>query len=125
MSYFAQIDENNNVINVIVVEKEDIESGRFGDPKFWVETDFYTARGIHYGENGAPDGGTPFRGNYASIGGKYDKVHDVFYEPQPFPSWSISGPDWCWKPPIPKPPKTETTRNVWNEETLSWDQITI
>lgn len=123
MSYFAQIDENDNVVNVIIVEKEDIESGRFGDPKSWIETDIHTRFNVHYGENNEPDGGTPFRGNYATIGGKYDRVHDVFYGIQPFPSWKINESDWDWKPPTPKPPRSDVYANVWNEETLSWDQV--
>ena len=54
MSYFAQLDENDIVVNVIVVEKEDIESGRFGDPKFWIETDLFTRHNVHYDSNNNP-----------------------------------------------------------------------
>jgi len=123
MAHFAQINEHDIVINVIVVEKEDIDSGRLGDPKFWIETDKHTRYNVHYGENDTPDGGEPLRGNYASVGGKYDRINDVFYPIQPFPSWTISAPDWSWKPPVAKPPRSETHANVWNESTLSWDQI--
>jgi hypothetical protein len=123
MSHYAHLDENDNVINVIVVDKEKIESGQFGDPRFWVETDRHTSYGIHYGEDGKPDGKPPFRGNHATIGGVYDRVNDVFYTGRPFLSWRISGPDWIWKPPVPKPPRTNKIVNVWNESTHSWDQF--
>jgi hypothetical protein len=123
MSYFAQIDENDNVLTIVVVEKETVESGQLGDPKFWIETDLYTREGVHYGENDQPDGGIPLRGNYAIIGGKYDRVNDVFYESQPYPSWTISAPSWRWVPPVPKPPRSEIYANMWNESTLSWDQV--
>jgi len=123
MSYFAHLDKDDNVISVVVVDKEDIESGRLGDKKFWVETNNRTFYGVHYDANGQPDGGTPLRANYASIGGKYDRTNDVFYEARPFASWTISAPDWKWTPPIPKPARSEVYANVWNETTRSWDQV--
>ena len=123
MLHFAQLDENDNVVNIIVADTETIESGQFGDKNLFVETDKHTQFGVHYDENNNPDGGIPMRGNYATIGGKYDRAHDVFYTKQPFPSWTIKAPEWRWTPPIPKPPRSETTVNVWNESTLSWDQV--
>jgi hypothetical protein len=36
-----------------------------------------------------PDSGQALRANYAGVGGNYDSVHDVFYAPQPFPSWTL------------------------------------
>jgi hypothetical protein len=123
MGYFAHLDENDVVTNIIIVEKEDIESGLFGNSEFWIETDIHTRYNIHYGENNEPDDGTPLRGNYAVIGGKYDRVNDVFYPIQPYTSWTISAPDWKWIPPTPKPPRSETHANIWNEETLSWEQV--
>jgi hypothetical protein len=123
MAHFANLDENDTVINVIVVDKECVEAGKFGDPYYWKETDMFTANGLHRDEFGNPDGGIPLRGNYASIGGKYDRENDVFYDAQPYPSWTISGPEWRWMPPVPKPPRSDTMVNVWNESTLSWDQV--
>jgi hypothetical protein len=123
MSYFAQLDENDNVLNIVVLEKSDAESGQHGDPRLLIETDPRTFFGIHFGENGEPDNGTPLRGNYAIIGGKYDRVHDVFYNTQPYPSWTISAPTWRWTPPVEKPQRSEMFVNVWNESTLSWDQV--
>jgi hypothetical protein len=123
MSYFAQIDDNDYVVTIVVVEKETVESGQLGDPKYWIETDRYTRAGVHYGEDDQPDGGTPLRGNYAVIGAKYDRKNDVFYPPRPFASWTISAPDWTWKPPVPKPPRSELTVNVWNETKLCWEQV--
>ena len=123
MAYFAHLDENGIVLNIVIADKESIESGQHGDPKFWVETDRQTHGNIHYGEDGLPDGGEPLRGNYAVIGGRYDRINDVFYPIQPYPSWYIGPPDWQWKAPIPKPPRSETTVNVWNESTHTWDQV--
>ena len=123
MGYFAKLDENDIVVSVNIFDKEDIESGRLGDPTFWVETDINTRGGVHYDENNNPDGGIALRGNTATIGQKYDRINDVFYPHKPFPSWTISGPDWVWKPPVPKPPRSDVYVNVWNEDTQSWDKV--
>lgn len=86
MAHFAQLDENNKVIQVIViadkdtaddkgVEKEEIGiafcKSLFGDDTKWVQTS--------YNAN--------FRGIYAGIGDTYDEENDVFivrYEPADF-----------------------------------------
>jgi hypothetical protein len=121
MSYFAEIDENDIVVNIVVCEKSDIESGEFGDPNKWVETDPHTHGNVHYDKDtNIPDDGTPLRGNYASIGAKYDRKNDVFYPLKPiYDSWVISGPSWEWQPPVPKP-QSDTVKYKWNEPTISW-----
>ena len=119
MSHFAQIDKNDIVTNIIVCEQSDIDSGHFGDPSTWIETDPRTIFNVHYGEDMKPDGGTPLRANYACIGEKYDRVNDVFYPSRPMhKSWTISGPDWMWKAPKPMP--TDGKRYTWNEAQLNW-----
>jgi hypothetical protein len=62
MPYFAQLDENNIVINVVVADKDfiDLQTGT------WLET--YT------------DGSK--RSNYAGIGFTYDKSLDAFIPPK-------------------------------------------
>jgi hypothetical protein len=123
MAYYAHLDDNDIVLNIIVSDKEHIESGEFGDPKYLIETDINTHGNVHYGDDNQPDGGTPLRGNYASIGGKYDRNNDVFYTLQPYASWIIDPTTWQWTAPVPKPPRSETTVNVWNETTHKWDQV--
>jgi hypothetical protein len=75
MAHFAQIDEQGAVIQVIVVNNEDIldENGQESEAigkQFctnllggeWVQTSY----------NGS------FRGQYAGVGGRYDRANDVF-----------------------------------------------
>ena len=65
MSHFAKL--NNNVVTeVIVSEKDFINSGKVGDEFLWVQTSY----------NGS------FRKNYASVGGTYDKSKDAFIAPK-------------------------------------------
>lgn len=121
MSHFAQI-ENNVVTQVIVAEQDIIDTGVLGDPSNWIQTSYNTYGGIHYGQDGNPDGGVALRGNYAGIGFIYDSVNDVFYEPQPYPSWVIFAPTWIWQAPVPYPvvDNPTTSKYVWDESIVNW-----
>jgi hypothetical protein len=116
MGHFAKI-ENGLVTQVIVAEQEVINSGLFGTG--WLQTSYNTRGGIHYGQDGQPDDGIAIRANYAGIGYTYDSTNDVFYAPQPYPSWTISAPTWIWISPVPYP--NDGNYYVWNEETKTWD----
>ena len=118
MSHFAQV-VNGIVQQVIVAEQDVIDSGMFGTG--WVQTSYNTRGGIHYGQDGQPDGGVALRANYAGIGYAYDSTNDVFYAPQPFSSWSLNQTTWLWVPPTPYP--TDTKDYYWDEPTLSWVEI--
>lgn len=61
-SLFAEIDKDGNVLRVIVVSEEVINSGLFGDPANWVRT---YADGRH-------------RGKYTGKGDVYDRDLDIF-----------------------------------------------
>jgi len=110
MKYFAKINKDNIVENVIVVQDETvIQNGTFGDPAQWLET--------WKRENDTDVG---FRGNPASPGSIYDAGADKFYDPSPFPSWVLnkSGDIWRWEPPIPYPDPKKPY--LWDEPTESW-----
>ena len=117
MSHFAKV-ENEIVTQIIVAEQDVIDSGLFGDPASWIQTSYNTHGGVHYGPDGNPDGGIALRGNYAFIGGIYDKTHDVFYASQPYASWTLNQSTWLWEPPIPYP--ADNHRYNWDETTTSW-----
>jgi hypothetical protein len=117
MAHFAQV-EKGIVTQVIVADQSVINSGLFGVG--WVQTSFNTRGNIHYGQDGQPDGGVALRANYAGIGYTYDATNDVFYAPQPYPSWTLSNNTWLWEPPTPQPQNLVT---IWDENTLSWVEI--
>jgi hypothetical protein len=124
MSHFAKV-ENGIVTRVIVIEQSDIDMGHWGDPSLWIQTSYNTRGGIHYGQDGQPDGGVALRANYAAAGMIYDAVNDVFYTPRPkdhkeieCASWTISAPNWEWKPPTPRP--IDDNPYVWDETTKTW-----
>ena len=108
MSHFAQV-INNRVEQVIVAEQDFIDSGAVGDPAAWIQTSIRTTGNTH------PEG-RPLRGNYATSGSIYDPEHDVFYSPQPFPSWHLNTVTWLWEAPVPYPGGVVH----WSESTQSW-----
>jgi hypothetical protein len=120
MAHFAKI-LGGQVVQVIVAEPEFFETFRDSSPGTWLQTSYNTRGGVHYGPDGQPDGGVALRGNYAGVGYVYDAANDVFYTPQPYPSWTISAPDWLWKPPVEKP--NDGKKYNWDEATISWIEI--
>jgi hypothetical protein len=123
MTHFAKV-ENGQVTQVIVAEPEFINSGAVGPAAQWLQTSYNTRGGQHLGENGEPDSGTALRGNYAGIGFTYDAENDVFYAPQPFPSWQLNTTTWTWAAPVAMPEDAGTgtppKQYVWDEATVSW-----
>ena len=101
MAHFAQIDENNIVLQVVVIANEDCEDENgneseavgiafcktlFGEDTNWVQTSY----------NGN------MRYNYAGLGFTWDAANDAFYGPQPFPSWALNS-EFRWEAPTPMP----------------------
>ena len=109
MSHFAKI-ENGLVTQVIVAEQDFIDT----QEGTWVQTS-YNTRGNQHPE------GRPLRGNYAGIGYTYDAVNDVFYAPQPYPSWTLNTATWLWDAPVPMP--TDGKYYIWNKTTTTWNEL--
>lgn len=121
MAHFAQIDENNVVLQVLVVDNSEITDdndeeqeslgveflrGLCGQETNWVQTS--------YNQN--------FRVNFAGIGDTYDSDADVFVKRKEYESWVLNTSTYSWEPPVPYP--TDGQFYTWNESTLSWDLIT-
>lgn len=117
MAHFAQIDDNNIVVQVIVAEQDFVNSGAVGDPSKWIQTSYNTHGGVH------KLGGMPLRKNYAGIGYTYDNVRDAFIAVKPFTSWTLNESTCLWEAPVPYPNDGEVYR--WDEDTLSWQQIDL
>ena len=121
MSHWAEIDENNKVLRVLVGDNNDEDEGyqwlinNFGGT--WIKTSYNTVGGVHL------LGGIPLRKNYAGIGYIYDKNRDSFYAPQPFPSWVLDENSCVWKAPIPIP--TDSKIYKWVEADLNWQVVDL
>lgn len=118
MSHWAEIDESNIVIRVLVGDDRAMteeESHQWLIDNLggtWIQTSYNTKNGVH------ALGGTPLRKNYAGIGFRYDPIRDAFIPPKPFPSWNLNEETCNWEAPIPRPSDTEMY--TWSEETQSW-----
>ena len=100
MSHFAKVTDGK-VTQVIVAEKEFFDTYVDSTPGEWIQTSYNTRGGVHYGQDGNPDGGVALRGNYAGIGYTYDRTNDVFYAPQPSLEWVLNKTTWTWENPNP------------------------
>jgi hypothetical protein len=110
MSHFAKV-LDGKVTQVIVAEPEFFENFVDTSPGEWIQTSYNTLGNQH------PEG-KPLRGNYAGIGFTYDRENDVFYAPQPYPSWILNTETWLWAAPIAYP--NDGKAYYWDEPTLSW-----
>lgn len=99
MAHFAEIDQQNKVVRVIVVPDEQEHRGaeylatdlRLGGK--WLQTSISTRGGVH------KYGGTPLRKNYAAIGMTYDQQRDAFIPEQPDPRWTLNEETCLWEDP--------------------------
>jgi hypothetical protein len=121
MAHFAEVDENNIVLRVLVVDDSQESNGQnflantLGLGGTWIKTSYNTIGGVHR------NGGTPLRKNYAGIGFTYDSERDAFIAPKPYPSWVLNETSCVYEAPVARPTEGQYT---WNEETTSWDLIT-
>lgn len=119
MAHYAELNENNVVLQVIVgvdepADGEAIYAKTTG--KVWKKTSYNTLGGVHL------LGGTPLRKNYAGIGFTYDTQRDAFIPPKPFPSWVLDEQTCQWNAPIPMP--TDEKFYVWLEQARQWIEYT-
>ena len=100
MGYFAKIESGLVTAVVVANSASDCGSGT------WIETTI--------------DGST--RNKYAGIGNVYDSVRDVFYYPQPFPSYTLDG-NYDWQPPVSEPADADTKIYNWDEDNRQWTYV--
>lgn len=123
MAHFAKVIDGI-VQQVIVAEKQIIDSGIVGDALLWVQTSYNTRNGIYYEPNSdipAQNQSKALRKNFAGIGYTYDKNRDAFIPPQPYPSWTLNEQTCNWDSPIPYP--NDGSIYSWNEGTQVWDKV--
>lgn len=125
MAHFAELDQDNIVLQVIVVSNDSINNLPFpesepvgiafcqsllGPSTRWAQTS--------YNAN--------FRYNYAGIGYTFDPTpspNGAFIPPKPYPSWLLNTNTFQWEPPVPYP--SDGGIYEWDEETQSWVLVPI
>jgi len=122
MAHFAELNNNNIVLRVIVVNNADILDEN-GNESEQIGKDF--CHNLLGGQWIQTSYNATFRKNYAGIGFEYSEEYDGFIPPKPeqYPSWIVNPDTCCWEPPIPypiDPVPSEDRRWRWNESTISW-----
>jgi hypothetical protein len=124
MAHFAELNNSNEVLRVIVISNEDVAANG-GDLHADAETFVTTI--VPYGTGGVAWKQTSYNNNfrkqYAGIGYSYDSSKDKFILPQPYSSWSLDAND-DWKAPVTYPSVTEIdslpVMPYWDEPNLQW-----
>jgi len=114
MAHYAKVN-NGLVEQVIAAEADFFDTFVDSSPGQWIQTSYNTHANQH------PES-RPLRGNYAGVGFTYDHANDVFYAPQPYPSWTLNEATWTWEAPIPYP--TDGKLYNWNESITNWTEVT-
>lgn len=123
MAHFAELDDNNNVLRVVVVANTDL-IGESGDEEEAVGqqylTDLLGGNWVQTSYHGS------IRGRFASPGYTYDSEQDEFISPQPFPSWTWEqAPSAAarsgYVPPAPYP--LDGALYDWDEENQTWNLV--
>jgi hypothetical protein len=116
MAHFAQLDENNIVLQVIVVGNEYLlDENNVEQESLGVQFCVDTFGGGNWKQTSYNHS---FRKQYAQVDGSYDPINNVFISPKPYPSWVLNS-NFDWVAPIPDPSEV-LGDYVWSEETLSW-----
>jgi hypothetical protein len=106
MSHWAELDDTNKVIRVLVGDNNDPA----GDEGYQWLIDNLGGTWIKTSYN------SKIRGTYAGIGYSYNEEEDIFVTPQPYPSWTRSGSFWQAPTPMPEDGKMYN----WNEDLGEW-----
>ena len=99
MAHFAELDNNNKVLRVVVVGNDCVPSDEHVDGETWCINFFKggTWKQTSYNHN--------FRKQYAGIGYTYDAAKNKFISPQPHASWALDAND-DWQAPVTYPTVT-------------------
>jgi len=132
MASFAKLDENNIVINCVVVSDSDTQDAD-GNEVEAIGVAFLqnTSGGVwkRYSRNTVGnkhlEGRTPFRKNGAGIGRTYDEARDAFISAKLFDSWILNEETCQWEAPVAYPDGGKPFQYSWNEDTISWDLISV
>ena len=141
MAHFAKIDENNLVINVVTLNDSDmldsennpsetvgqnyLQTHNNWPSNLWIQTSYNTKENKHL------LGGTPFRGNYAVVGGTWDSVNNIFLPEKPYSSWVKNTTEARWQSPIGDAPAltdeqlTAASYYAWDESNQNWVLTTV
>jgi len=116
MAHFAELDNDNKVLRVVVVGNDCVPSDEHVDGETWCINFFKGGiwKQTSYNHN--------FRKQYAGIGYTYDPAKNKFISPKPHASWSLDSND-DWQAPVTYPTITTYGSNdPLDTYVISWDE---
>jgi hypothetical protein len=115
MAHFAQLDENNVVLQVLVVANAEMldENGNESEAKgaSFLQS-IFGGRWIQTSYN------NKFRKQFAGVGFTYNAERDAFVRPQPYPEWVFNEDALEWEPPTPYP--NDGKHYIWRRDLGDW-----
>jgi hypothetical protein len=120
MAHFAELDNNNVVLRVLVISNSDTTDAN-GNEIESIGQEF--CHNLYGGNWIQTSYNNKIRTRYAVIGGTYRADLDAFIYPQPYPSWIFNEETKDWEPPVPNP--SDDLMYEWDEETVSWKALTF
>jgi hypothetical protein len=118
MAHWAELDENNIVLRVLVGDNNEPDEGyqwlidNLGGT--WVKTSYNSFGGVHYKEledrTRVPSGKPHFRFNHGGIGFTYDEERDAFIAPKPEDFTDKDGNSFTFE---------------LNEDTCQWEAVAL
>jgi len=124
MAHFAELNSSNEVLRVVVVSNDDVDSNGgdlHADAETFVESIVpYSTGGTAWKQTSYNNN---FRKQYAGTGFTYDATKNKFICPKPYNSWSLDSND-DWQAPVTYPTVTEISSLpvyiTWDEDNLRW-----
>ena len=114
MAHFAQLNDQNIVMQVIVVANEELLVDGIESEEKGIEF----CQSLLGGNWKQTSYSSKIRKNYAGIGCTYDSQRDAFIAPQPYPSWTLNEETCRWTAPVLYP--ADGKMYSWDENTLNW-----
>ena len=113
MAHFAELDDNNVVLRVVVVGNDCVPSDEHIDGEKWCISFFKGGvwKQTSYNHN--------FRKQYAGRGFTFDSAKNKFISPQPHASWALDVND-DWQAPVTYPTDTTAKSISWDESNQKW-----
>ena len=120
MAHFAELDNNNIVIRVVVVGNDvETAAGALGVNDMHVDGETWCVNFFKGGTWKQTSYNHNFRKQYCGKGFTFDAAKNKFICPQPFASWALDGND-DWQAPVTYPTDTTDKFISWDEDNQKW-----
>ena len=124
MAHFAELDQNNKVLQVVVVSNEEVDANggdQHADAETFVRTIVpFNPFGGAWKQTSYNDN---FRKQYAGIGYFYNPSLDMFVYAKPYTSWTLDS-SGTWNAPVTYPNDVEENSLIvfpsWDEGNQRW-----